>query len=409
VRRLALLAQWIAIALALHAHLAIGDDSAASYWANYSAPGSASPATTNNDSPLSLWLQNLAPNNAPAAASDDSPPALWADRSAPKTVPSDAATGESPHELWTRSPATDDVALASASDDAPLGAWAGSAPPASDLPTIAPGSTTPSDSFWTSVNQGYRWLKPKPYGGKGYPGWGPGATFQPTESAFYARLDYYHWTERYGGVNLLDERGPLYTVGYTLTGGEQRFRAELFTGVVQYQGSTFGGSGPSLLLDNHTTYYGGRVEYDLFFNCPNNPNGLMFIGLGTRVWHRSLPSVTLPGNIFVQGYGETWVTLYPYIGVETRHDPCKTLEFYGRMRVGATAYTHNRAGIPLDETVIPRAGATALLEEGFRYRDFTATIWTEVFGFSQSHVNTQGYLQPMSTLLTVGAKAGYSF
>ena len=242
----------------------------------------------------------------------------------------------------------------------------------------------------------------------GFPGWGAYVPFQPTESALYGRLDYYHWTERAQGSNLLDERGPMYTLGYTRTGGEQRLRLELFTGVVQYQGATFGGSGQSILLDNHTTYFGGRIEYDLFFNLPNHPGSLLFIGLGTRVWHRSLPSVTVNGT-FVQGYGETWVTLYPYIGVETRHDPYKTFEFYGRMRIGITPFTRNHAGSPLNTGVNPLVGGTALLEEGFRYYDFTLTAWAEVFVFSASHPAWNDLYQPTSTMLTLGVKAGYSF
>ena len=258
-------------------------------------------------------------------------------------------------------------------------------------------------TFWGTWSMSY---PISPYAPKGYPGWGPGALFQPAESTFYTRADYYHWTETAHGKNLLDEQGPLYTVGYTRTGGEQRLRVELFGGVVSYHGQTFGGN-QTLYLNNQTTYYGGRIEYDLFFNMPNYQNGLWFLGLGTRLWHRSLPSTTVDGT-FVQGYGETWVTLYPYIGIETRHDPTRVCEFYGRTRIGITAYTHNHAGSPLNTGVQPLAGPTALLEEGIRWTNFSVSAWVEVFGFYASHSHNDLY-QPTSTLLTLGAKAAYSF
>ena len=136
-----------------------------------------------------------------------------------------------------------------------------------------------------------------------------------------------------------------------------RFRAEFFGGVVAYHGASFGGSGPSLLINSHTAYYGGRAEYDLFFRSQKHPRILMFIGLGIRAWNRNISSVTLPGNIFVQGYNETWVTLYPYIGFETPHDYTRVYEFYGRSRVGVTAFTYNYAGDPLATGVYPRPAA----------------------------------------------------
>ena len=353
---------------------------------------------------------------AAAAPSADSPQALWADNSATGTAANTTATlstaADSTQALWANfsqpSNATNPI-NPQPGVSPPQTLW-GDDPAATENPpsVSAPPSQTPSQAFWSSVDRGYKAITPwhyKEY--PGFPGWGPAVPFQPTESAFYTRVDFYHWTERYQGVNLLDERGPLYTVGYTLTGGEQRLRLEFFAGNVQYQGAAQLSNGTSIPLDNRTSLVGGRIEYDLFFNCPNHPNGLIFLGLGTRVWTRNLPSANDNGT-FVQGYRETWVTLYPYLGVETRHDPSRPVEFYGRMRVGVTAYNYNYAGAPLSNPTNPRAGATALLEEGVRYHDFTISGWTEVFGFSQSHVHN-GYLQPTSTLLTVGLKAGYSF
>ncbi len=60
-----------------------------------------------------------------------------------------------------------------------------------------------------------------------------------------------------------------------------------------------------------------------------------------RVWHRSLPSVTRSDNTpFVQGYGETWVTVYPsVVASKPATTPAKVSEFYGRMRIGVILIT----------------------------------------------------------------------
>ena len=87
----------------------------------------------------------------------------------------------------------------------------------------------------------------------------------------------------YHAHNLLDESGPLFTLGYTRSWGDQRIRAEFFGGVVQYTGGAQFSNGTTVPLSNHTAYYGGRAEWDLFCNPANHPRIQIFIGLGTRV------------------------------------------------------------------------------------------------------------------------------
>ncbi len=274
------------------------------------------------------------------------------------------------------------------------------------MPTVStPQTLTPSQAFWASL-RGYHALKP--FGGKGYPGCGPGACCRLTESTWYSRVDYSLWGERYHGAAIMDETGPLYTLGYTRTGGEQRFRAEFFGGVVQYSGSvTYNGT--SYPLNSHTSQYGGRVEYDLFFNSQKHPNTLFFVGLGLRAWNRNTSGASFDsGNLSVQGFNQTWLSLYPYVGVETPHDPSRAIEFYGRARIGVTAFSYMYESFPAHDGVYPRLGGTALLEEGVRANNFSVSGYFEFFDWSQSGVSG-GYLQAASNWLTIGVKAGYSF
>src|SRR4051812_47783432 len=54
------------------------------------------------------------------------------------------------------------------------------------------------------------------------------------ESTLYSRVDYFHWNEHIGGGTLLNESGPLWTLGYQRRTGWERFRGEFFSGTVNY-------------------------------------------------------------------------------------------------------------------------------------------------------------------------------
>ena len=57
-----------------------------------------------------------------------------------------------------------------------------------------------------------------------------------TQASWYTRVEYFHWNERIGGTDFVNEGGALYTLGYSRQIGIERFRAELFGGEVNYQG-----------------------------------------------------------------------------------------------------------------------------------------------------------------------------
>ncbi|HEX4142157.1 MAG TPA: hypothetical protein VHY91_01295 [Pirellulales bacterium] len=378
---------------------------------------------------LVAWL-------AGPAAADDSPQAPWGGSYPPAagtTAPVAPSQANSPQSLWAGSyppSAAGTAPAAQGQANASQSLWAGSYPAGAadnaagsttrlpllteeqtstdDPPQVSdPEKLTPSQTFWATVDRGYQavnpWAKKK-----GYPGWGPGACFQPTESTWYTRIDYYHWSQQLHSSTVMDEVGPLFTLGYTRMGGEKRFRAEAFGGVVQYQGGAILNNGTTIPLNNHTSYYGGRLEYDLFFNCPNHRNCLFFIGLGTRLWYKDLPDSTIQGNLLISGFRETWLSLYPYIGIETRHDPYRLVEFYGRARIGVTAFNYMYVLSPGSDGLYPGAGVNALLEEGVRYNNFTLSALAEVFTWSRSGING-GYYQEASNLMTIGIKAGYSY
>jgi hypothetical protein len=230
----------------------------------------------------------------------------------------------------------------------------------------------------------------------------------PRESTWYTRIEYFRWNEQIDGEDFVNESGPLYTIGYTLFNDDHRVRAEFFGSRVNYAGGAQFPDGTIIPLNSITDYYGGRAEIDFFALSRYHPNLQYFLGIGLRVWNRHLPSLTLPSGVFVQGYDETYLTLYPYFGIETRHDPSRVWEFYGRMRIGLTAFTYEYVTFGSGTGLYPRVGVTALLEEGVRYGNWTVTGYMEIFGFAASGVTNQMY-QPTSTLGTLGVKAGFSY
>jgi hypothetical protein len=227
------------------------------------------------------------------------------------------------------------------------------------------------------------------------------------ESTWYTRIDYYHWNERLDGADFVNEDGALATLGYEHRTGVERYRGELFGSTVNYAGSAQFPDGSSDPLHSTTKYLGLRAEYDLLIE----PEGLLqvsfFAGLGTRFWIRDMKDDVSDNGFLVQGYQETWWTIYPYLGIERRRTHTDDIEFYYSARIGCTPITYQRV-VDFDTTLYPKCGLTGQLEAGLRGRRFLLSACFEGMGWSQSEV-VRDSLQPASSFLTVGIKAGYCF
>jgi hypothetical protein len=227
------------------------------------------------------------------------------------------------------------------------------------------------------------------------------------ESNWYTRIDYFHWNERSGGADFVNEDGPLFTLGYLRRVGIERFRAEVFGSQVHYKADIDFGNGDVEPLSSHTNYLGVRGEYDLLIEPGAWPLLTFSTGIGTRYWIRDLPDdFTASGN-FVEGYQETWWTIYPYLGVETREVPGHDFEFYGSGRIGVTAITLERATLN-DVALYPKPGVIGQLEAGIRGEHLFVGAFFEGFSWQQSAV-VRGWLQPNSKMYTVGLKTGFYF
>lgn len=236
----------------------------------------------------------------------------------------------------------------------------------------------------------------------------PGAQALRVEASWSARIDYFHWNERLDGEDFVNERGPVVTLCYVRRIGPERFRAGLFGGSVGYGADYEYGNGTSEYLSSHTNYLGLRGEYDLVYDPARWPEISLFAGLGTRFWFRDLPDDETASGMTIWGYRETWWTIYPYLGLETRGDPeLRDVEFFGAARIGSTAFTYEHVTWN-DISLYPRAGLAGQLELGLRGPRLFLSAQFEAMTWADSHVVRNSF-QPRSRMLTVGLNTGFRF
>ena len=227
------------------------------------------------------------------------------------------------------------------------------------------------------------------------------------ESSWYTRIDYFHWNERVDNADFVNEYGTLITVGYENRFEQQRYRGEFFGATMLYVGSAQFDDGTSDPLHSTTKYLGFRLEYEYLFEPEGLPQVSFFAGLGTRFWIRNMPDDVSDSGLDVQGYQETWWTIYPYLGIEKRRTHEEGVEFYYSARIGCTPVTYERV-VDFDTTLYPQIGLTGQLEAGIRGRRFMLAITAEAMSWTASDVVRES-LQPASSFTTVGFKAGYCF
>jgi hypothetical protein len=227
------------------------------------------------------------------------------------------------------------------------------------------------------------------------------------ESTWYARVDYYHWNERLDGADFVNEDGPMVTIGYQRRVGRERFRFELFGGDIHYDGGAQYDDGTSEPLSSRTGYLGVRGEYDLLFEPDCWPAVSLFVGFGTRLWARDLRDGVTDSGVYVWGYQETWWTVYPYLGLEKRRIPGGGPEFFWGGRIGCTPLNYEYVSW-YGTALYPRIGITGQVEAGYRGQWLSLAAYFEAMTWSESAV-AQGILQPASSMLTIGLKAGVTF
>ena len=161
-------------------------------------------------------------------------------------------------------------------------------------------------------------------------------------------------------------------------------------------------------LSSNTGYLGVRGEYEVVL-APAAWEGrwAVLLGAGTRFWIRDLHDGSDDQGNPVDGYQETWWTMYPYLGLESHRPLGDDLELYSDSRIGSTALTYQAVSIS-DRPLWPKAGVFANAEIGLRGPRFFIAARAEVMTWAQSSV-VQGSFQPNSLLVTAGGQSGFVF
>jgi hypothetical protein len=227
------------------------------------------------------------------------------------------------------------------------------------------------------------------------------------ESSWYTRIDYFHWNERIESGDFVNEYGTLLTLGYQRRYGHERYRLELFGGTMNYVGAVEGGELDGVPLRGDTGYLGMRGEYDYLIEPVWWPNTKLLLGIGTRFWVRDLKDDYTGAGDLVPGYLETWWTIYPYLGLETRRNLVSGAEFYASSRIGFTGVTYEHVTWG-DVSLYPKCGMIGQAELGVRGRRWFVAGSLEVLTWAESNVARDAY-QPASQLFTAGLRTGVIF
>lgn len=130
-------------------------------------------------------------------------------------------------------------------------------------------------------------------------------------------VEYYQWEEfADNGDSLLTETGPRYFIEVKGTNRVenrwwQDFSCRLYSGTVNYDGQTMGGTP----ITSDTDYSGVRAEVGFNYLTRNRSeqhsgDWLVRFGLGIDSWRRGIQSTTTSGGIPVSGYSERYLVSY---------------------------------------------------------------------------------------------------
>lgn len=223
---------------------------------------------------------------------------------------------------------------------------------------------------------------------------------------WFMQVDSFVWRESRKSTELLEETGPLFSVGYQSRQPKHRYRISMFGGNVDYNGCYFSYDGYHQ-LESSTSYVGGTIEYDFRWQFPSKPTTAIFVGIGSRLWSRTIKGAFANERTRVRGVRETWWTFYPRAGI----DSCRQLgygwQIYMSASLGLTAYTYELTDH--DNTVLePKSDLYGQAELSLRRNSIFVSLMLERIGWKESDV-VDNILQPRSSMFTAGLAAGCQF
>lgn len=226
---------------------------------------------------------------------------------------------------------------------------------------------------------------------------------------WYTRIDYFSSRERAGGVEMDNEHGTLFNLGYMRSSGAKRLRVEAFTGNMHY--GSFDLTTPTLAVESTTNYFGARAEFEVLWdiNLHGWPSVTCFAGLGSRFWIRDIKDgiYTTTGNYWT-GHQENWLTVYPYVGVEKRWLLASGDECFASSRLGGTAFTYEYSSTLWAPSLYPTPGLTGQVVCGLRHELFYFAAYFEATGWGPSPMVRDSFTLT-SQMYTTGLQLGLTY
>ncbi len=239
----------------------------------------------------------------------------------------------------------------------------------------------------------------------------------------YGFAQQFEWKESFDGKEFLKESGPLFGVGGEL--GLRlaaplwlQGRGEVFFGDVDYDGAIMTSRGELIPYKSTTQYAGIKGEGHMAFRFPLSRDLYVkpYVGLGLRVWRRTLDTAISDTYIGEWGYVEDWMTMYGILGCGGGIALGRNEELFGRVEGrlpisnSMTADLTNVGG-PSDVELKPGRRASIYLEGGFNATPITLSLFIETLTFSESPLDNkyQAAFQPESNSTMIGAKFGLAF
>lgn len=231
------------------------------------------------------------------------------------------------------------------------------------------------------------------------------------ESDVYFSAESFTWKEfSNNGAQILKESGPIFALGASMISSNMKGlifegKAEVFGGVVDYDGQTLAGSS----CDTNVDYYGSKLEGGLGWKfmvgqkVSVGPIG----GLGVRIWSRNINSTS---NAF--GYDELWSSFYGILGLRGDILVSGTMKVFAEGGAKLPIYNQNRINF-LDVTLEPGNEVSPYGELGLKWKRLKVSVFYEGMRFSKSDPQLGGawfiLYQPESKADIYGVSVGLVF
>jgi len=233
----------------------------------------------------------------------------------------------------------------------------------------------------------------------------------------YGHLDNFEWQEYLLGQEIVRDSGPMYGIGADLTIAPPimliiEANGEFYFGNLDYDGFIQNARGLEPYRSK-TQYLGikGSVDIAIMFDVTDHLSLKPYLGIGANAWRRRLDDTG--GRVY--GYDESWLTLFPFIGLRAGVPVTRRVEVFGKAELRLSAYNVEKVdmsnlGGPSGIYLSPGRQPSFCAEAGVNIAFVSVSFYYETLRFGESDIDNQyDIFQPESKADTYGIRAGAVF